>query len=105
MERLCERANAGRKKCDPEAEAIKPFTFYALRHFVATRLRDSGKANRYEIQHILGHMHSDTTDRYLRSLAPDVKEAIQSLDSVIDLDKITADEEKQPAKITRFSRA
>lgn len=105
MERLCERAGEERKKRDPDADPIKPFTLYALRHFVATRLRDSGKANRYEIQHILGHMHSDTTDRYLRSLAPDVKEAIQSLDSVIDLDKITSEEEKTTAKVTRFSRA
>lgn len=105
MERLCERANEDQKKRDPDAEGIKPFTFYALRHFVATRLRDSGKANKYEIQHILGHMHSDTTDRYLRSLAPDVKEAIQSLDKIIDLDKITSEEEKTTATVTRFSRA
>ena len=105
MERLCERASEERQKRTPEAEPIKPFTFYALRHFVATRLRDSGKANRYEIQHILGHMHSDTTDRYLRALAPDVKEAIMSLDSVIDLDKITAEAEQPKAKVTRISRA
>jgi integrase len=106
MERLCERASEARRKRDPEAGELKPFTFYALRHFVATRLRDSGKANRYEIQHILGHMHSDTTDRYLRSLVPDVKEAIMSLDSVIDFDKLTSSEkEKAGAKVTRLSRA
>ena len=83
MERLCEKAG------------VRFFTFYALRHFVATRLRDSGKANRYEIQHILGHTRSDTTDRYLRSLAPDVLEA------VIDVEKMS---ERKKARVITFSR-
>lgn len=89
MERLCEKAG------------VRFFTFYALRHFVATRLRDSGKANRYEIQHILGHTRSDTTDRYLRSLAPDVLEAVSVLDEVIDVDKMS---ERKRAWVIKFSR-
>lgn len=92
MERLCKKAK------------VKFFTFYALRHFVATRLRDSGKANRYEIQHILGHIRSDTTDRYLRGLAPDIKEAISVLDDVVNMTKITEKEEKYKAKVLQFKR-
>ena len=93
MERLCEAAST-------EGKTIKPFTFYAFRHFVATRLRDSGKASKFEIQHILGHARSDTTDTYLRSLAPDVKEAISVLDDIIPIEN-----ENDPAeKIIRFSR-
>ena len=105
MERLCERATAERAKRDPDAAPVKPFTFYALRHFVATRLRDSGKANRYEIQHILGHARSDTTDRYLRSLAPDVKEAVASLDAVLDLEKIAGEDNRPKAKVVKMSRS
>ena len=89
MERLCEKAG------------VRFFTFYALRHFVATRLRDSGKANRYEIQQILGHTRSDTTDRYLRSLAPDVLEAVSVLDEVIDVEKMS---ERKKARVITFSR-
>ncbi|WP_446425397.1 tyrosine-type recombinase/integrase [Mailhella sp.] len=70
MERLCRKAK------------VKTFTFYALRHFVAMYLRDSGAANRYQIQSILGHTKSDTTDIYLRSLAPDLREAVATLDGI-----------------------
>ena len=90
MERLCEKAQ------------VRFFSFYSLRHFVATRLRDSGKANRFEIQLILGHMRSDTTDRYLRGLAPDVKDAISTLDTVLDME--SEEQKRQPPKLIRFSR-
>jgi integrase len=82
MERLCE------KTAEAEGRKIPPFTFKSFRHFVATRLRDSGKASRYEIQHLLGHKRSDTTDIYLRSLAPDLKEAVAVMDTVIDMEHI-----------------
>lgn len=72
MERLCEKAN------------VRFFTFYSFRHFVATKLRDSGQANKYEIQLILGHARSDTTDKYLRGLSPDVRDAISVLDSGLE---------------------
>lgn len=90
MERLCEKAE------------VRFFSFYSLRHFVATRLRDSGKANRFEIQLILGHMRSDTTDRYLRGLAPDVKDAISTLDAVLHIEP--EEQNKQTARVIRFSR-
>lgn len=103
MERLCERANAVRAERNPDATPITPFTFYAFRHFVATRLRDSGKASKFEIQHLLGHQRSDTTDIYLRSLAPDIKEAVSALDDVVDMDKL--DEGKpEKRKVISISR-
>lgn len=68
MERLCERAG------------VREFGLHSLRHYVAVRLRDSGKASKFDIQAILGHQRSDTTDIYLRGLAPDLKDAVSSLD-------------------------
>lgn len=96
MERLCKAAST-------DERPIKPFTFYAFRHFVATRLRDSGKANKYEIQHILGHKRSDTTDRYLRELAPDLQDAVAALDDVIDINALPEDRPKA-AKVIKISR-
>lgn len=68
MERLCARAD------------VKHFGLHSLRHYVAVRLRDSGKASKFDIQAVLGHQRSDTTDIYLRGLAPDLKEAVGALD-------------------------
>jgi len=68
MERLCQRAQ------------VREFGLHSLRHHVAVRLRDSGKASKYDIQAILGHQRSDTTDIYLRGLAPDLKDAVSALD-------------------------
>lgn len=105
MERLCARANEERKRNDPEAKDIKPFTFKTFRHFVATRLRDSGKASRYEVQHILGHKRSDTTDRYLRSLVPELQEAVDALDNVISIKDLPDPEEKKKGNVIRMTRA
>lgn len=70
MERLCARAG------------VKPFGLHSLRHYVAVRLRDSGKASRFDIQAILGHQRSGTTDIYLRGMAPKLDEAVSALDEV-----------------------
>lgn len=105
MERLCRRANEERKEKDPESKDMKPFTFYSFRHFVATRLRDSGKASRYEVQHILGHQRSDTTDRYLRSLVPELQEAVDALDEVINLNDLPHPEAKKKGKVIKLARA
>jgi hypothetical protein len=97
MERLCEQAGI------QSGRLVKFFTFYAFRHFVATRLRDSGKASIYEIQHILGHKRSETTDGYLKGLAPDVKGAVASLDKVIDMGEIP-DAQPKKSKVIKFAR-
>jgi integrase len=68
MVRLCQKAG------------VQPFGLHALRHYVAVRLRDSGKASKFDIQAILGHQRSDTTDIYLRGLSPDLKDAVSALD-------------------------
>ena len=52
-------------------------------------------------KHILGHTRRDTTDRYLRSLAPDVLEAVSVLDEVIDVEKMS---ERKKARVITFSR-
>lgn len=57
LKRLCVKAK------------VKSFGFHALRHFVASRLMESNQANIVEIQQLLGHQRSTTTDLYLRSLS------------------------------------
>jgi integrase len=71
MSTLCARAG------------VREFGLHSLRHYVSVRLRDSGKASKFDIQAILGHQRSDTTDIYLRGLAPDLKEAVSALDDPI----------------------
>jgi len=72
LTRLCQRAQ------------VREFGLHSLRHYVAVRLRDSGKASKFDIQAILGHQRSDTTDIYLRGLAPDLKDAVSALDDEPD---------------------
>ena len=52
-----------------KAAGVKEFGYHALRHFVAARLLDSQKANIVEIQQLLGHQRTTTTDLYLKSLS------------------------------------
>lgn len=63
-----------------EAAEVKRFTFHALRHYAASQLLQSKKANLVEIQQFLGHQRPTTTDLYLRSLSS----GISHLESVID---------------------
>jgi len=60
MKRLCKKAQ------------VPHFDLYSLRHYVAQRLADSGKASLVDVQHLLGHQRPTTTDGYLKSLAPDL---------------------------------
>lgn len=98
MERLCDRASTDDHK-------IKRFTLYAFRHFVALRIRDSKKASRYEIQYLLGHTRSDTTDLYLRSLAPELETAVAVMDDAVNLDLIPEDPQNKTGKILKMTRA
>ncbi|MDH5525652.1 MAG: site-specific integrase [Desulfobulbaceae bacterium] len=62
MERLCKKAG------------IKPFSFHAIRHHVASILSDSGKASLGQIQKLLRHRRSTTTDNYLKTLNTNLKQ-------------------------------
>ena len=57
LKRLCRKAG------------VKEFGFHALRHYVASRLMESQQANIVEIQRLLGHQRTTTTDAYLKSLS------------------------------------
>lgn len=56
FDRLCERAK------------VQRFTAHCVRHFVATRLKDSRQATPFQIQAFLGHQNLSTTERYLHEL-------------------------------------
>jgi integrase len=56
---LCERAG------------VKRFTAHCIRHFVATRLKDSRQATPFQIQNLLGHQNLSTTEKYLHELDVD----------------------------------
>lgn len=76
MPRLCEKAG------------VKPFGFHCLRHYVSTRLADSGKCSLFEIQRLLGHQRSTTTEGYLRSLTPDLQKVAEVLDDDLRNDEV-----------------
>jgi integrase len=59
---------------------VKVFTLKSLRHFVALRLDDSGKASLTDIQKLLGHEKATTTDTYLKGLRGDSQRAAAILD-------------------------
>jgi integrase len=58
---------------------IKPFEFHNIRHAVAHRLDDSGKASLRQIRDLLGHNRVTTTDEYLRSMSTDLMEVAMVL--------------------------
>jgi integrase len=59
FDNLCARAEVTR------------FTAHCLRHFVATKLKDSRKATPFQIQNLLGHQNLSTTEKYLHELDVD----------------------------------
>lgn len=73
MKRLCERAG------------VNHFGFHSLRHYVSVRLADSGKCSTFELQRLLGHQRPSTTEIYLRSLAPDLKNVADVLDGELNV--------------------
>jgi len=62
---------------------VKKFTFYALRHYGALTLANSGKASLREIQHMLRHRRPTTTDNYLKGLKPELKTPAKILGDVL----------------------
>lgn len=60
LKRLCQKAG------------VKQFGFHALRHYFASNLVESGKVALADIQLLLGHQRTSTTDTYLHSLNPNL---------------------------------
>ena len=58
LKRLCKKAG------------VAAFGFHSLRHYFASRLLNTGRADLAEIQLVLGHQRASTTDGYLHSLNP-----------------------------------
>jgi len=81
MERLCKKAG------------VKPFGFHAIRHHVASILADSGKASLSQIQKLLRHKRTTTTDNYIKTLDPELRNIANVLDEISD--------EKKEKGITR----
>ena len=54
-----------------EANVQPPFTAHAVRHYFATRLKDSGVITPFQIQGALRHKNLSTTETYLHDLSID----------------------------------
>ena len=58
---------------------VREFAFHALRHYGASQLANSGVPIP-DIQALLGHQRSTTTDIYLQSISPNLRKAMDNLD-------------------------
>ena len=59
---------------------VKRFGFHAIRHHVASILSDSGKASLGQIQKMLRHKRTTTTDLYIKSLDAQLRQVAEVLD-------------------------
>jgi len=73
MKRLCRKAK------------VKVFSFHAIRHHVASILADSGKASLSQIQKMLRHRRTTTTDNYIKTLDPQLRQVANVLDEQVKL--------------------
>jgi len=60
---------------------VKRFTYHALRHYGASTLANAGVALT-DIQTLLGHSRTTTTDIYLQSIRDSVKDAVRELEDL-----------------------
>ena len=75
MKKLCRKAD------------VKVFGFHAIRHHVASILADSGKASLSQIQKMLRHKRTTTTDRYIKTLDPQLRQVANVLDEYGKVEK------------------
>ena len=75
MQRLCRKAG------------VKTFGFHAIRHHVASILADSGKASLSQIQKMLRHRRMTTTDGYIKTLDPQLRQVANVLDECGKVEK------------------
>ena len=68
MKKLCRKAG------------VKAFGFHDFRHHVASILADSGKASLNQIQKMLRHRRTTTTDNYIKTLDPQLRQVANVLD-------------------------
>lgn len=68
MKKVCERAD------------VKPFGFHAIRHHVASFLADTSDVSISQIQKFLRHRKITTTDNYIKTLDPELKQVVKILD-------------------------
>ena len=57
---------------------VREFTYHALRHYGASRLAEAGVPIT-DIQYLLGHQRSTTTDIYLHSISLNLRDAMNNL--------------------------
>jgi site-specific recombinase XerD len=75
MRKLCKKAK------------VKEFGFHAIRHHVASILADSGKASLSQIQKMLRHRRTTTTDNYIKTLDPQLRQVANVLDEQNNFDE------------------
>lgn len=71
MKKLCRKAG------------VKVFGFHAIRHHFASILAYSGKASLNQIQKMLRHRRTTTTDNYIKTLDPQLRQVANVLDEQV----------------------
>jgi integrase len=73
-----QKRNTMRNLC--KKAGVQTFGFHAIRHHVASILADSGKASLSQIQKMLRHRRATTTDNYIKTLDPMLRQVANVLD-------------------------